>query len=960
MEAIAAERPETKTEALIKNQGWTSRPAGNGDNVAIQVCPFCNADGWKFFIAVGGEKDSLYKCHRCGEEGNYHTLREKLGISSRNTVSLQDTVMARTPAEAMPNFEAMHRKLMTDDEYGPVLDYLVSERKFNVETIEALKLGAAKLDGELAYVIPYFDAAGVGVFYKLRTVPPAKKRFKGASGRENPLYNEAVLKAGMDELVMVEGEADAIALISAGYKTVVGIPGAGQKKASWTDKLDRLAPKQIYLLYDSDKVGQDAAHEMAIRIGLEKCRNIVLPAFEKADSAPGKDINEWLAVGHTLEELEQLKADSRPFDVQGVQSLADVLDDLKGELTEHGTEPKYKTPWPSLNKRVGGFEDGDVCGLMAEGKVGKLQGYSAKILTPFGWTRMGALKPGDQLVSIDGESSTVTAIVEHGVKQLFKVTFSDGRSTRCGLEHLWQVGCVDNFGRDGYRVVDTETLIHLLNGKEEWFVPLFSGNISADIGLPMNPWLLGALLGDGALSNNCSFSKTDPLVLEAVNRCMRDYGCELVKKSGSECDYSIVGINRGNNHIRRLLRRLGLFGCLSTQKFIPGRYMDAGREQRLELLRGLMDTDGSAEGNYGVPCFNTSSLRLASQVQELVWSLGGVASITERTPTYTHNDEKKTGNTAYRVLVKLNDPVFRHSHKAAKECKRTRQFRLKIVSIVPDGKEEARCIKVSHPSSLYITDDYIVTHNTTMALDWVDWYAENGTPSMLFCGEMKAVRLVRKWVSYKLQIDDTPNRSEFKPEHVDQAIELVPNYKADLLFGYSRSNKPDEVFSTIRQAVRRYGVKVVCYDNLQLMSRSMEHQTQEISKLTKEFKSLAMELNIFIILIIQPNRVAEGQIVAARNAMGSSAIEKDVDCMICLHRKRIGKISDSEFNGYMDTEENFEPHLLVRVDLSRFSPGGMCTLWFDGARSTVREMVEADISAIPKPTGAIEEAPIEA
>jgi replicative DNA helicase len=188
----------------------------------------------------------------------------------------------------------------------------------------------------------------------------------------------------------------------------------------------------------------------------------------------------------------------------------------------------------------------------------------------------------------------------------------------------------------------------------------------------------------------------------------------------------------------------------------------------------------------------------------------------------------------------------------------------------------------------------------------------------------------------------------------------VPNYKADLLFGYSRSNKPDEVFSTIRQAVRRYGVKVVCYDNLQLMSRSLEHQTQEISRLTKEFKALALELNIFIILIIQPNRVAEGQIVAARNAMGSSAIEKDVDCMICLHRNRVGKISASDFTGWMETEDNFEPHLLVRVDLSRYAPGGTCTLFFDGARSTVREFIAEDIATISKQTGAIEEAPIEA
>jgi twinkle protein len=630
MDAIAAERPESKTELLIKQQGWTSRPVGNGDNVAVQVCPFDSSHGqWKFFIAVGGEKDGLWNCKVCSKEGNYYQLKEQLGLTTQNTVSLQDAAMARTAPEAMLDFDRLHHSLMNKPECSAILDYLVHERKFSIEIIERLKLGAARLGEDLAFVIPYYDAAGVPVFYKMRTIPPAKKRFKGASGRENPLFNEAVLKPGMDELLMVEGEADAIALMSAGYETVVGIPGAGQKKASWVDKIDRLAPKNIYLMYDNDKVGQDAAHEMAVRIGLDRVRNIVLPAFDVycgvdehgADVyKPGKDINEWLAAGHPIESLDQLKAEARPFDVQGVQSLIDVLDDLKSDLEEHGTEPKYSTPWPSFTKRIGGFEDGDVCGLMAEGKVGK----------------------------------------------------------------------------------------------------------------------------------------------------------------------------------------------------------------------------------------------------------------------------------------------------------------------------------------------------TTMALDWVDWYAENGTPSMLFCGEMKAVRLVRKWVSYKLQIDDTPGRSEFKPEHVDQAMALVPNYKSDLLFGYSRSNKPDEVFSTIRQAVRRYGVKVVCYDNLQLMSRSMEHQTQEISRLTKEFKALAMELNIFIILIIQPNRVAEGQIVAARNAMGSSAIEKDVDYMVCLHRNRVGKISASEFNGFMDTEENFEPHLLVRVDLSRFSPGGTCTLWMDGARSTVREMVQEDITAIPKHTGAIQEAAIEA
>jgi hypothetical protein len=104
-------------------------------------------------------------------------------------------------------------------------------------------------------------------------------------------------------------------------------------------------------------------------------------------------------------------------------------------------------------------------------------------------------------------------------------------------------------------------------------------------------------------------------------------------------------------------------------------------------------------------------------------------------------------------------------------------------------------------------------------------------------------------------------------------------------------------------------------------------------------------LGIVILLIVQPHRVPDGQIISARNAMGSSSIEKDVDYMICLHRNRVQIIKKADdFKGFMESEENFEPYLLVRVDLGRYAPGGMCTLYMDGATSTVREVTEADMT----------------
>ncbi len=594
----------TKTEQLILSQGWTSKPSGNGENVAIEVCPFCLNTNYKFFLHIGGEKDGLYQCMVCTEKGNYYQLKEKLGISVAGVSSMRSAGAQGAPSP-LPNLDAMHRRLMEDEKMGDVFDYLVTERGFSIDTIKKLKLGAELYDGRLWYVIPYLDAAGKPTFYKARTVPPEKKDFRGPSGREAALYNDACLKPGMSELVMVEGEADCISLINQGYSNVVGIPGAGVKKAEWMVRLDRIAPTTIFLCYDRDKVGQDGAREMAARIGIDKVRNLVLPEFQTKDGKPGKDVNEFFAAGHTLAEFDSLKANAPQFPVAGVQPLGEILDELIVSLDEKGAEPTYLTPWPSLTKRLGGCEPGDVIGIMAEGKVGK----------------------------------------------------------------------------------------------------------------------------------------------------------------------------------------------------------------------------------------------------------------------------------------------------------------------------------------------------TTMGLNWCQWATERGIDSMLYCLEMMPVRLVRKWVSHVTKTPDTPGASQLTSEIVQTSKVIAQQMPAELLFGYGKSRKPDDVFETIRQAVRRYGIKIVCLDNLQLLIHGIKDTAQETSKVMKQTKALAMELGIVILLIIQPNRVQEGSIVAARNAIGSSAIEKDVDFMICLHRNRVGQIKASDFQGFLETDEGMEPQLLVRVDLSRYSAGGTCTLWVDGSTSTVREITDGEQSS---------------
>lgn len=933
----------SKALLYVQNKGWDYRTTDT--QIIVTTCPVCQDDGGHFYISFEDDKDGMWHCFKCAGKGNLYSLMEYNGDKMQNVVGLGDM---RRKAAPLPNIEECHKRLVEEFENSEsentAMDYLVSVRHLNTDIVDRFKLGLITEHAKRWLVIPHF-VNGQPTFAKFRTLPPDKKEFRGVAGREQSLFNQDCLAPGMDELIIVEGEMDTISCVANGIEGVVGAPGANVKKRAWIQKLDDIAPKKIYLLYDNDQVGQIAAQKMAMAVGIEKALNIVLPEFTvtlpDGTEKRGKDINDFFASGHTVSDLEELKKNAKPCNVDGVQSAAEVIEAIKLRLSGGGTlKPKYVTQWDSLNRKIGGFDDGDLVGIIAEAKIGKMQPLSAKVLTPTGWVRMKQLRVGDAVASVDGKPSVVDAIIPHGIKPSYRVTFSDGRSTLCGDEHLWKVGEVGNFTRDGYRVVDTLELQDLIAQGRTFFIPTFSGDYCSHSSLPMSPWLLGALLGDGGLTNGTPiFTKDDPATVEAVREEVARLNCHLVYIDGTS--WRIVGNDRGTNKVADILLHLNLLGKRSEDKSIPMMYLNASRQDRLALLTGLMDTDGSAEGSYGIPCFNTSSPALARDVKYLVRSLGGIATSSSRVPTYQHNGEKRKGLLAYRVYPKLADRIFRHSYKASREVSRTRSARLKVISVVREGYEEMQCISVSHPDHLYVTDEFIVTHNTTLAMNLLDFLTqEYEEPGMMYCQEMRPDRLVTKWISY---VTDTEDK-QITLDTVEQALTVAAGRKADYLFAYTRSTTRKEVFDTIRQAVRRYGVKFVCFDNLQILCRNIEHAAQEANVISKEFKALAMELGIVIFLIVQPNRVREGEIVSARNAYGSSAIEKDVDIMLAIHRNREGKVKAEDFASmkYLEVEENFSPEMLVRADLTRYASGGTTTLKIIGAKSQIVEFSAED------------------
>lgn len=336
---------------------------------------------------------------------------------------------------------------------------------------------------------------------------------------------------------------------------------------------------------------------------------------------------------------------------------------------------------------------------------------SERVLTPGGWVRNDSLRAGDLVIGSDGTPTEVLGIFPKGEEQIYRVVFNDGVEVRATGDHLWNVRTQSRGARGlPYLTLSTDQIAaDLLDGRGngKWFVPNVKPVEFPEAALPVPAYTLGAILGDGCIrQRGVKFSTEDP---EILNRILAETGATATSHH-RPADYGIVFKDRADNPISSGLRALGLSGRGSHDKFIPEVYLAASVEQRLDLLRGLMDTDGhitvSRTGEYV-----TVSLRMAEGVVDLVRSLGG------RTRVREYQNEF---GPCYRVQVTLGVNPFYLPRKASRYNTDTngRGLRRSIVAVIPDGTETATCIKVAAEDSLYVTEGYTLTHNTyTQAKD---------------------------------------------------------------------------------------------------------------------------------------------------------------------------------------------------------------------------------------------------
>lgn len=241
--------------------------------------------------------------------------------------------------------------------------------------------------------------------------------------------------------------------------------------------------------------------------------------------------------------------------------------------------------------------------------------------------RIADLQIGDQIYSKDGTPTTVVGVFPQGLRPCYRLHFRDGRSLEVDEEHLSVMTYKNKetvfTTKQLLQVYKSERTKSFKNSKGveyNCFLPKSEAVEYEKHDLPLDPYTLGVLIGDGSLTQNIGFSTDDPEILDYI-----PFEC---KKLSAKFAYSIKGINH-------IIKDLGL-KCKSEHKFIPYFYLTGTIEQRYELLRGLMDTDGSVSKD-GTVEFSTSSSVLAQHMLRLVRSLGIIATIRERKTSGLNN-----------------------------------------------------------------------------------------------------------------------------------------------------------------------------------------------------------------------------------------------------------------------------------------------------------------------------------
>ena len=524
--------------------------------------------------------------------------------------------------------------------------------------------------------------------------------------------------------------------------------------------------------------------------------------------------------------------------------------------------------------------------LLGESKCGKQAPLSEPVLTEDGWKPMGEITVGTKVFGEDGEIHNVTGIFPQGVKDVYEVTFRDGTKTRCGREHLWTVHTkkqrynMRKYGDYRYKVLSLEEIMKDYKTEREiedgitlnsykYSIPInapINFNIYKDEELEINPYILGLLLGDGGFKGNIvTFTNAEEdLFNELSDWCGKNNLKLTIRDFENHKQANIVKDKSDGNRKTSLmiaLESLNLRDCGSREKFIPKKYLYCSIESRRALLSGIINTDGSISSDGTGIEISTYSNQLANDIAELGRGLGYIVTVNGYDRTSEDSTKKYDKEIEYHIRVIADD--YSDLKLSSKHLSRVKGKEISYVKSIYDikyvGKEECQCIMVDNPSELYITNDYIVTHNTTIVKEMCEKLVKEDGYLFLEIGQERGADAISginyiNTPEWNMDYDDLTNSAGFFDvceDIIENKVSEYPNLQVVIWDTYDQliTIAEDKVISMWNKECRTSGHPEKCTDSINAAYGGFGKGEKRAIKLIKDMKASLKAVGVETIII---------------------------------------------------------------------------------------------------------------
>jgi replicative DNA helicase len=640
-----------------------------------------------------------------------------------------------------------------------------------------------------------------------------------------------------------------------------------------------------------------------------------------AGAGAGRDIDDLVDLAQqTVYDVTERRA-SEDFAALN-ELLQPTLDEIEAIGANGGVMTGIPTGFTDLDRLLNGLHPGQLIVVAGRPGLGKALALDTPLPTPDGWTTMGEVQVGDQLIGADGGPTRVVAATDvmHG-RPCYEIEFSDGTVIVADALHQWvtwdsntrkaydhadpngdpypknwacwspsgpsnnpcppgvrdqmrewraagpasaQIG--EKIGRSASAVrqqwnrpepvvkaVKPCTTVEIANtlrlrGQRNHAIPASRALALPAVGLPIDPYVLGYLLGDGDTSGSGRVACTPE---------DREWLIEEFAAAGYQAKPYDDQVHLYVSGVRAVWRSLGL----PDGKRVPAAYLRGSYAQRLALVQGLIDSDGYVD-NHGAYRFTNTCKALVDGFRELVSSLGCVPQVKPRKGRIRAG---RVGADSWEIIVPTNLPLARIPRKAlaARQVWEREQFSRFIVDVRPVGSVPVRCVQVDSADHMYLaSESWIPTHNSTVAMDFArSCSIKNNMASVFFSLEMSKVETVMRLLSAEARVPlHTLRSGQLSDDDWTKLARRMGEISEAPLFCDDTPNMTlMEIRAKARRLKQRHDVKLIVVDYLQLMTspRRIESRQQEVAELSRGLKLLAKEVDCPVIAVSQLNRGPE-------------------------------------------------------------------------------------------------------